>query len=377
MTWMNRISCGFFTAALIAGAGCGDSEGPRVGGPVEGKRLDGTETALKTGEPNPAANVDPATPGTADAKDAKKKRDEWRDKKTGKPDDKDLIAQANIELRPALKDPQKAALTPVQRAALDALVTAAEKSALTPQQRSSAEQLIAGVVGMTLAPQEQAALDKVVAAIENGNAAASADPTAPAPYADPNNPDFVPADRNLYKKFDIATLKQIDGYLSVAFADLSGFPYSGMVGAPDPAPVEDNTKATDAKTTDAKTTDAKTTDTKTDEPKEPKHSIPDAIKALDKKKVAIKGYMMPIDFEDGGTNEFVLTRNIPSCFYCQPPQLNDWVEVKMKDGKRVPYIPDGIIELYGTLDVGEQREDGFIVNLYRMTGEKVVEMKAE
>lgn len=298
-------------AFSVSLTGCGDAnQKPQAAAPVEGKRLDGTTVATQT--PKETPEVKPLTP-----EEEKQKREEWRDKKTGKPDPNDPIAQANITLRPSLGETKDAA-------AKDGGAKDSTKAKL---------------------PEDPTALAKPLV-----------DPNAPIPFADPNNPDFIPADRTLWKTFDIKKLHQIDGHLVVPFSDLSGFPYSGMTGAPEVKPAEKDGK-------------------EPAEEKKPEFSIPDAIKALHGKQVMVAGYMMPIDFEDGGTNEFVLTRQVPSCFYCVPPQLNDWVEVKMKDGKRVPYVPDGLIELYGTIEVGEMQEDGFVVNMYRMTGMKVVEAK--
>ncbi len=304
----------FLRSFLIAGllliaSGCSQADAPKVGGPVEGKRLDGAQVADATAEKKTTPPEAPETPETNLPENEKKKRDEWRDKKTGKPDENDPIAQANITLRPSL-DPNKQI----------------DKNAADPAAKK---------------PENPTDLVKPLL-----------DPDAENPFFDPNNPDFIPADRNRYKTFDIGKLEKSGGHLVVPFMDLSGFPYTGMVGAPEPAK------------------DGK-------EPAKPEFTIPDAIKALDGKQVVIAGYMMPIDFEDGGTNEFVLTRQVPSCFYCVPPQLNDWVEVKMKDGKRVPYVPDGLIELYGVIEVGEMKEDGFVVNMYRMTGTKMIESKKE
>lgn len=296
----------FIAGLLLFISGCGEADAPKSAGPVEGKRLDGTQVA------DGATDKKTDTPETKLTEDEKKKRDEWRDKKTGKPDENDPIAQANITLRPSL-DPNK------QTDKTDTKTTdPATKKPANPT-------------------------DLVKPLL---------DPNAENPFFDPNNPDFIPADRNRYKTFNMEKLEKSDGHLIVPFMDLSGFPYSGMVGAPEPAK------------------DGK-------EPAKPEFTIPDAIKALDGKQVVISGYMMPIDFEDGGTNEFVLTRQVPSCFYCVPPQLNDWVEVKMKDGKRVPYVPDGLVELYGVIEVGEMKEDGFVVNMYRMTGTKMIESKKE
>ncbi len=316
--------------------GCSESNAPQtVTGPIEGKRLDAPRETEKTDiasatkaadDANAKAaaqqNKDGIAVTTPDAvvQTDKQKRDEWRDKKTGRPDPDDAVAKANITLRPSLANPKDPG-TPAN-----------------PTTRPVAPKPEDGQ------PVDPTAFAKPLT-----------DPDAPLPYFDPDNPDFIPADRTLHKKFDIAKLNKIDDYLVVPFGDLSGFPYTGMIGAPEPEPDPNAPEGADKK--------------------DDKPVIPKNIQALHRKKIMVAGYMMPIDFENGGTNEFVLTRQVPSCFYCVPPQLNDWVEVKMKDGQRVPYVPDGLIELYGEIEVGEVKEDGFVVAMYRMTGFKVVEAK--
>ncbi|MEX2216728.1 MAG: DUF3299 domain-containing protein [Phycisphaeraceae bacterium] len=171
-------------------------------------------------------------------------------------------------------------------------------------------------------------------------------PKTPADFVDPDNPDLKPADRTTAEKFDHTKAPVIDGAIHVPFATLSGYTYASMIGVKE-EPDADKSK------------------------QDPNRVIPQPIKAINGKQVVIEGYMMPIDFEDGGTNEFILTRVIPSCFYCQPMQLNDWIEVKMAGGKRVPYVPDAPIRVFGTIKVGEVYEDGFIVCLYQITGTKV------
>jgi hypothetical protein len=288
--------------------GCGEKPkaGPTVAGPVEGRKF------VVGDQPAPAATApavsppDVATPASGGKEpvpaataptDSRKKRDQWRDAKLAGEDPGIGYTGAT-----PVKGPSPATPSDPAKPATPTPPSTSPAAASTP-------------------------------------AATASD--SPAPFVDPNNPNFVPADRKAAAQFDPKSLKEIEGHLDVPFTVLAGFEFTGMVGA---AGVKDE--------------------------KGEKHTIPDNIKALDGKKVVITGYMMPIDFEDGGTNEFVLTRVIPSCFYCQPPQLNDWVEVKIKDGKRVPYVPDGPVNAFGTIQIGEVVEDGFVVALYRMTATK-------
>lgn len=174
----------------------------------------------------------------------------------------------------------------------------------------------------------------------------------PPAFVDPNNPNFIPPDRKAAANFDPSELKKRGDYYNLPFMVLAGYNYPTNIYVP-------------AGPNDPRAEGAE---------KHEDREIPEGVRELDDKKVVIRGYMMPIDFEDGGTNEFILSRVIPSCFYCQPPQLNDWVEVKTKGGKRVPYYPDSPIDVYGTLTVSELIEDGFVVSLYRFEADKVEEV---
>ena len=68
---------------------------------------------------------------------------------------------------------------------------------------------------------------------------------------------------------------------------------------------------------------------------------------------------------------------VPSCFFCQKPQLNEWMHVKTKGLKRVEYPGDGPITVWGTLSVGLKVEDGFPVNLFRLEAEGVKALPTE
>ena len=51
---------------------------------------------------------------------------------------------------------------------------------------------------------------------------------------------------------------------------------------------------------------------------------------------------------------------------------HEWVSVKMAD-KGVKPLMDQPVTLFGTLHVGEMRENGFLVGIYRMDGERLGE----
>ncbi|MEQ2006505.1 MAG: DUF3299 domain-containing protein [Limisphaerales bacterium] len=102
----------------------------------------------------------------------------------------------------------------------------------------------------------------------------------------------------------------------------------------------------------------------------PKDQIPATVKAFDKQRVALKGFMLPLKVEGGLITELLIMRDQSMCCYGTVPKINEWVSVKMT-GKGVKPIMDQAVTLYGKLHVGEIRENGYLVGIYQMDGEKV------
>jgi len=50
------------------------------------------------------------------------------------------------------------------------------------------------------------------------------------------------------------------------------------------------------------------------------------VKALDRRTVTLRGFMLPMDGSDR-TQHFLISRNTPVCLYCPPGQPNEVVEV--------------------------------------------------
>lgn len=99
--------------------------------------------------------------------------------------------------------------------------------------------------------------------------------------------------------------------------------------------------------------------------------IPAAVRSLDKKRVALKGFMLPLKVEGGLVTELLIMRDQSMCCYGTVPKINEWVSVKTSGGGVKP-IMDEPVTILGTLHVGEIRENGYLVGIYRMDGEKLV-----
>lgn len=102
-----------------------------------------------------------------------------------------------------------------------------------------------------------------------------------------------------------------------------------------------------------------------------KDQIPANVRALNKKQVALKGFMLPLKVEGGLITELLIMRDQSMCCYGAVPKINEWVSVKMTS-KGVKPIMDQAVTLYGTLKVGEILENGYLVGIYEMDGDHMV-----
>jgi hypothetical protein len=93
--------------------------------------------------------------------------------------------------------------------------------------------------------------------------------------------------------------------------------------------------------------------------------IPDAVKALDGKLVAIEGFMLPLDLNPQGVTTFMLNASIDMCYFGAPVRMNEWVLVTMKGGKRAAFTHLATT-VKGKLSVGEQIRNGRVGSLYRL-----------
>jgi hypothetical protein len=101
------------------------------------------------------------------------------------------------------------------------------------------------------------------------------------------------------------------------------------------------------------------------------NDLPVDVKALGGEKVAIRGYMIPLEVEKEGVKTFALVRDLASCCFGGNPKLNEWVYVTMKPPNTAPYSAYNAVVVTGTLEVGASMVNQGELNLYRLTGEKV------
>ena len=98
-------------------------------------------------------------------------------------------------------------------------------------------------------------------------------------------------------------------------------------------------------------------------------TIPAAVRALDGHRVAIRGFLLPVRMNAGLAFEFLLLRNQNMCCYGSVPKINEWITVQAK-GEGIKPIMDQPVTVIGKLHVGEIREQGFLVGLYRLDADQ-------
>lgn len=108
-----------------------------------------------------------------------------------------------------------------------------------------------------------------------------------------------------------------------------------------------------------------------EKPKSPSQ-IPDYVKALDQKKIAVTGFMLPTKFKDGRVTELLLMKDQSGCCFGAMPRINEWIIVRMNNGG-VPPLMDVPLTFIGTLKVGEVFEEGYLSGVYQLDGDKMIE----
>ena len=98
--------------------------------------------------------------------------------------------------------------------------------------------------------------------------------------------------------------------------------------------------------------------------------IPAPVKALNEKQVAVRGFMLPMRVDKGMVTEFLLLKNQMGCCFGISPGINEWIDVRTS-GKGVNPLMDDLLTVYGTLHVGEVRENGYLTGIYRLDCERV------
>lgn len=100
-----------------------------------------------------------------------------------------------------------------------------------------------------------------------------------------------------------------------------------------------------------------------------KDPVPDWVKQYDGQRVLLTGYLMPLQVENGRSRKFVMMRDVNTCCYGAVPNMNDYLVVTM-EGEGVEPVQDVPVDLVGIFRIDHRYEDGYVVSLFAMQGEK-------
>jgi len=103
---------------------------------------------------------------------------------------------------------------------------------------------------------------------------------------------------------------------------------------------------------------------------DPDAQIPANVKSFNGRRIALKGFMLPLKVEGGLVTELLLMRDQSMCCFGTVPKINEWVAVKMTGGGVKP-VMDQAVTLSGTIKIGAMRENGYLVGIYQMDGERM------
>ena len=165
-------------------------------------------------------------------------------------------------------------------------------------------------------------------------------PTVAAAEPPPNLVDLV---QPIVEASDALLPEVIEGYEGVSFDKLASFAYE--------VPLDPVTNKVELAKLNAQ--------------------IPARIKSLDKKPVAIRGFMLPLKVENGLVTELLIMRDQSMCCFGTVPKINEWINIRMA-GDGVQPIMDQSITLMGQLKVGEVLENDYLVGIYEMEGDKMI-----
>jgi hypothetical protein len=102
-----------------------------------------------------------------------------------------------------------------------------------------------------------------------------------------------------------------------------------------------------------------------------KDQIPAPIKTLNKKRVAVQGFMFPLVRAGERVKTFMLVKDRSKCCFGRTPRMNEWIHVRMREGRYAKHINDQVITVFGVLEIGELYGNGQLESIYRLEADDV------
>ena len=90
--------------------------------------------------------------------------------------------------------------------------------------------------------------------------------------------------------------------------------------------------------------------------------FPDWLKALDGKRIKLRGFMIPA-FQESGLSHFTLARDTSACCFGPNPKVCYLIEVSMRDGQTTDYIVERPFDVVGVFHIGDVVSPGKLYTL--------------
>ena len=90
--------------------------------------------------------------------------------------------------------------------------------------------------------------------------------------------------------------------------------------------------------------------------------FPDWLRALDGKRIKLRGFMIPA-FQESGLSHFTLARDTSACCFGPNPKVCYLIEVSMRDGQTTDYIVDRPFDVVGVFHIGDVVSPGKLYTL--------------
>ncbi|MFT7619021.1 MAG: hypothetical protein ACI97A_002669 [Planctomycetota bacterium] len=98
--------------------------------------------------------------------------------------------------------------------------------------------------------------------------------------------------------------------------------------------------------------------------------LPQAVRDLDGKKVALVGFMYPSkEYED--IHEFLLVESMWTCCFGEPPQVTQVVKTNLDPEAPGLWVITTPIIVHGTFHVEIEKDEGWIIGVYRISADSV------
>lgn len=107
-------------------------------------------------------------------------------------------------------------------------------------------------------------------------------------------------------------------------------------------------------------------------------SIPKEILELNGKKIAIKGFVIPLANSGQYIQEFLFADSLVTCMFCAMMGYDQWMIVKTVDPKGFRWRENQYekpVTIYGTFEVGPEFENGQFTSLYRFKADGFIRKK--